>query len=357
MDGAAPEIKDQPVTGAAQSEAEYTRPIFENGCFKNPWEGWRHPGFTSFTRMLLTTKNESNVPSKEELDRTLPIVKPDIKQFDQPPKSGVRLMWIGHATVVAQIDGFTVITDPVFSHRFVQWTGPKRYRDPPCTVEELPKLDAVVISHDHFDHLNHKTVVALNKRFGGSLKWFVPMGLKRWMNDTGCENVVEMSWWDEHEVEGSGGVRVACTPSQHWCRRGAFDTNKNLWCSWCVLGPNHSFHFAGDTGYCQGFQQIGRKYGPFTAAAIPIGAYHPRWFMGPQHVDPAQALNIHMDIKSKHSIGIHWGTFVLTFEHYLEPRELLKSEVEKRKLSPAAFVTVEHGAITTFGADDFDKMD
>ncbi|XP_076447458.1 N-acyl-phosphatidylethanolamine-hydrolyzing phospholipase D-like isoform X2 [Babylonia areolata] len=350
--------KEKQSTGTALSDDnECTKPIFENGRYKNPWENWYQPQFFQFLKMAMTTKNLSNVPSKEELDKTLPIIKPDLRQFDQSPISGVRVMWIGHATVVAQLDGFTVITDPVFSQRLVQWVGPKRYRDAPCSVEELPKLDAVVISHDHRDHLDLPSVVALNRRFGKALRWFVPMGLKRWMRDVGCENVVEMTWWDEHEVEGTGGVRVVCTPCQHWCRRSAFDENKVLWSSWCVLGPKHSFHFSGDTGYCKAFQQIGRKYGPFTAAAIPIGAYCPRWFMAPQHVDPAEAVDIHMDVKSKNSIGIHWGTFVLTFEHYLEPREKLREEVEKQGLSPSAFVTVDHGTITTLGADDFDKID
>lgn len=162
------------------------------------------------------------------LDKTLPIVKPDMREFDQPLQSGVRMMWVGHSTVLAQLDGFTVITDPVFSQRASVWQrfGPKRYRDPPCSIEELPKLDAVVISHNHYDHLDHGSVVALNQRFGKDLKWFVPMGLKRWLNNVGCENVVEMTWWDEQEMEGSKGVRVACTPCQHWCKRGVNDDNR-----------------------------------------------------------------------------------------------------------------------------------
>ncbi|KAK7102146.1 N-acyl-phosphatidylethanolamine-hydrolyzing phospholipase D-like isoform X2 [Littorina saxatilis] len=339
------------------NEEELSKPICKNGRYSNPWETWKDVSLLRYFYSVAITRNESNVPSQKELDQTLPIIKPDISQFEQPLQLGVRMMWIGHATVVAQLDGFTVITDPVFSQRAsaTQWVGPKRYRDPACSVEELPKLDAVLISHNHYDHLDHDTVVALNKRFGKDLRWFVPMGLKSWMREVGCENVMEMTWWDEQEVEGTGGVRVACTPCQHWCKRGATDDNEVLWSSWCVLGPKESFYFAGDTGYCPGFKQIGRKYGPFTTAAIPIGAYHPRWFMSPQHVDPSQALDIHTDIKSKHSIGIHWGTFILTSEHYLEPQKLLKSEVEKLGLSPSAFVTVKHGAITTFGAENSDS--
>ncbi|KAK7479928.1 hypothetical protein BaRGS_00028836 [Batillaria attramentaria] len=344
---------------AAALVHEFTKPIFQNGRFENPWETWKKPSFKRFLKFAFVEKNESNVPSKEVLDQTLPIIKPDIQQFETSPVCGVRMMWIGHATVVAQLDGITVMTDPVFSSRAapMQWLGPKRYRDPPCTIEELPRIDVVVISHNHYDHLDHGSVVALNKRFGKDLQWFVPMGLKKWMNDTGCENVVEMTWWDEHEVKGSSGVRVACTPCQHWCKRSATDDNKVLWSSWCVLGPRHSFHFSGDTGYCRGFKEIGRKYGPFTAAAIPIGAYNPRWFMMPQHVNPKEAVDIHQDIGSKNSIGIHWGTFVLTYEPYLEPKELLGAEIESRKLSPCEFVTVAHGAIEVFGDDKYNSVD
>ncbi|XP_025096371.1 N-acyl-phosphatidylethanolamine-hydrolyzing phospholipase D-like isoform X2 [Pomacea canaliculata] len=340
-------------------EEEYSMPVIKNGKFHNPWDTWRQPSFSGIMKLFITTKNETNLPSEEDLDEILPIFTPDIREFDRSLISGVRMLWIGHATVVAQLDGFTVMTDPVFSMRSspIQAIGPKRIRKPPCTIEELPKVDAVVISHNHYDHLDYASVVALNQRFGENLQWFVPMGLKGWMNNAGCENVVEMTWWQEHEVQSHPGVKVACTPCQHWCKRNVSDTNEVLWSSWCILGPKNSFHFAGDTGYCCGFKQIGRKYGPFTAAAIPIGAYHPRWFMSPQHVDPQQAVDIHQDIQSKSSLGIHWGTFMLTYEPYLEPRELLKLELEKREMNPSSFVTVNHGAIKVFGASDSKTVD
>ncbi|XP_059140718.1 N-acyl-phosphatidylethanolamine-hydrolyzing phospholipase D-like [Physella acuta] len=147
-------------------------------------------------------------------------------------------------------------------------------------------------------------------------------------------------------------IRIVSTPCQHWSQRSLNDIDKVLWTSWCVIGPKHKFYFAGDTGYYSGFKQIGKRYGPFTLSTIPIGAYNPRWFLAPQHVDPEEAVKIHMDIKSQTSIGIHWGTFKLSKEFYLEPRQKLAEEVEKQDLSPSSFITVHHGEVIVIGGSD-----
>lgn len=159
------------------------------------------------------------------LDKTLSILTPDISQFSTSPASGIRVMWIGHSTVVVQFDGMTIMTDPVFSKRGspVSFWGPKRYREPPCSIEELPKLDAIVISHSHYDHLDIAAVKRLNARFGASLRWYVPIGLQWWMKSVGCENVKELSWWEENSYNG---FRFASVPCQHWSKRSLFDTNK-----------------------------------------------------------------------------------------------------------------------------------
>ena len=182
------------------------------------------------------------------------------------------------------MDGLNILTDPVFNDYcgIARMIGVKRYRPVPCTVNELPDIDAVCISHNHYDHLDYTTVCELNSRFENKIHWFVPMGLRQWMRDSGCKNVVELEWWDEHThpkfTEKSKAVKFAFTPAQHWCRRGINDTNKVLWGSWSVIGPRNRFFFAGDTGYHHGvFKQIGKRYGPFDLAAIPIGAYEPRY--------------------------------------------------------------------------------
>ncbi|XP_005109823.1 N-acyl-phosphatidylethanolamine-hydrolyzing phospholipase D [Aplysia californica] len=334
-----------------ETETEFTEACFSNGRYMNPWKTWRNPRMGGLFKFIFMTKDHSAIPKASVLDETLPVLKPDFSAYDSSPETGVRHMWVGHASSLVQLDGVTVLTDPIFSNRCspVQWIGTKRYRPPPCAIEELPKVNCVVISHNHYDHLDYNSVVALNKRFGESLRWYVPMGLKEWMNQSGCQNVVELTWWQENIYEGpKGNIKFVCTPCQHWCKRTATDDNKVLWSSWSVLGPTHRFYFAGDTGYCEGFKQIGKRYGPFDLATIPIGAYFPRDFLSPQHVDPAQAVDIHNDLKSKKSVGIHWGTFKLTKEFYLEPREKLQEELSKRGMDPSSFVTVKAGDIQVF---------
>ena len=221
-------------------------------------------------------------PNFQELDKTLPVRKLD-QEVSRPPEEGIRITWLGHASVLFQFDGFTILADPIFSDRCspLSFSGPKRYRPSPCTVAELPHIDAVCISHNHYDHLDVQTVYDLNDRFGNKLSWFVPDGLKYWMNQSGVrENVYESDWWSEKEIslKTSDNIKMkfVFTPTKHWCGRGVFDRNKVLWGSWTIIGPRYRVYFAGDTAYCPGFKEIGHKYGPFDVAAIPIGAYEPR---------------------------------------------------------------------------------
>nr|XP_055045790.1 N-acyl-phosphatidylethanolamine-hydrolyzing phospholipase D isoform X1 [Misgurnus anguillicaudatus] len=319
------------------------------GRFVNPWKTWQFPSYGTICRLFLMEKNNSNVPSaKEELDSELPVHEPYFVQHpDQcmPASSSMRVTWLGHATVLVEMDGLVLLTDPMFSQRAspMPFMGPKRYRGPPCTVQQLPRLDAVVISHSHYDHLDADSVAALNARFGSELRWFVPLGLAEWMQKAGCENVIELDWWAGERIPGHDDVRVFCTPAQHWCKRSALDDNKALWGSWTVVGPRNRFFFAGDTGYCSSFQEIGKHFGPFDLAAIPIGAYLPRGIMKSQHVDPEEAVKIHIDIKARNSLAIHWGTFALAYEYYLEPRSRLHEAMVNHELNPDLFFTLHHG--------------
>ncbi|CAG2177336.1 unnamed protein product, partial [Oppiella nova] len=169
---------------------------------------------------------------------------------------------------------------------------------------------------DHYDHLDLGSVQALNTRFGSHLHWFVPSGLKGWMRGAVgvTRNVVELEWWQSARIPSKPDVQFVMTPAQHWTGRGLTDERRVLWGSWAVVGPKHRFFFAGDTAYCPVFKQIGEMYGPFDLAAIPIGAYEPRWLIESEHVDPEQAVQIHEDIGSKLSVGVHWGTFALAHE-------------------------------------------
>lgn len=303
-------------------------------------------------RWQFLDKNTSSVPSQTILETSLPVMKIDQEELKTPPSSGVRILWIGHASTLVQFEGISVLTDPVFSDRCGLYSkfGPKRFRPSPVTVRELPKIDAVIISHSHYDHLDQGTVRDLYGRFGDGLKWFVPIGNLNWFAKNGCTNVEEMTWWQESKFSTAEGneFTFVCTPCQHWSNRGLFDRCKTLWSSWVIRGQSHSFFFGGDTGYCEAFKEIGEAYGPFTAAAIPIGAYKPRDCLKPQHVDPEEAVKIHQDVKSQSSVGIHWGTFTLTYEHYLEPPLKLKQVLEAEGLKEDAFITLRHGEAKTF---------
>ncbi|KAK3768930.1 hypothetical protein RRG08_060366 [Elysia crispata] len=337
----------------------FIQPIFKDGRYSNPWGGLWHEEATFRERLkFFFGKSHANVPrSERELDETLPILQPDLSVFALSPETGVRHLWVGHATSLVQFDGLTLLTDPIFSDRKSpsQAMGPKRYRKPPCSIAELPTVDCVLISHNHYDHLDYNSVLALNKRFGDNLCWYVPMGVKKWMTDCGVQNVVECTWWQEHSHTRStdGDFKFVCTPAQHWSKRTLTDDNKTLWCSWCVKGPNHSFFFTGDTGYCPAFKTIGSHYGPFTLATIPIGAYMPRATQSRVHTDPEDGIKVHKDVRSEASIGIHWGTFHnISKEFYLEPREKLKELVEQQGMSSTAFITTKHGEIVLIGANN-----
>ncbi|KAK1789460.1 hypothetical protein P4O66_015374 [Electrophorus voltai] len=320
-----------------------------HGRFVNPWPTWQFPSYFTIMHLFLMEKNNSNVPSsKEELDKELPVLEP---YFVQNPEqcghldSSLRVTWLGHATVLLEMDGLVVLTDPIFSQRAspLSFMGPKRYRGPVCSVAQLPHVDAVLISHTHYDHLDTYTVGALNARFRSNLRWFVPLGMLGWMKERGCENVVELNWWEENGIPGHEDVMFVCTPAQHWCKRTPMDDNRVLWASWSVLGPNNRFFFAGDTGYCPVFAEIGKCFGPFDLAAIPIGAYLPRDIMKAQHVDPEEAVQIHIDIQAKNSLAIHWGTFALSYEYYLEPPVRMRDAMVAHALNPDQFFTLSHG--------------
>jgi N-acyl-phosphatidylethanolamine-hydrolysing phospholipase D len=298
------------------------------------------------------------LPKPPENGYRFPIDKPDLAWLGAN-KTIPSATWIGHATMLLQSNGVNLLTDPVFSDRAspVSFMGPKRKVPPALSLAQLPHIDVVLISHNHYDHLDVDSVQRLNAQAGGPPLFLVPLGVKDWMHDKGIDNVREMDWWESAAVQG---LDIDFVPSQHWSVRGLFDRNETLWGGWVVRtaavatadNPAHpasergrpfSFYFAGDTGYSKDFADIGRKYGGFDLAMIPIGAYAPRWFMSNQHVDPAQAVQIHRDVHAKQSIAIHWGTFELSDEPLDEPPKLLKSEMEKAGLPPQQFIALRHG--------------
>ena len=250
-------------------------------------------------------------------------------------------VWGGHSTMLVVLEGKLILTDPILSEYCspVQFAGPKRYTPPAIDKDVLTMVDLVLISHNHYDHLDYNTVMLI----GNHAKWIVPLGLKQWFKEQGIYEVKEYDWWDDDLVEG---VKITCLPSQHWSKRTVIKEFDTLWASWAVEHEGFKFWFAGDTGYNSNqFREIGEKAGPFDFSAIPIGGYDPRWFMSNFHVDPGEAVAIHLDVRSKRSVGVHWGTFVLTTEPVNEPPQKLKQVMVEKGMNPLEFIAPVHGEI------------
>lgn len=232
------------------------------------------------------------------------------------------LTWIGHATLLLQVGSYNILTDPHFSDRAspVSFAGPKRLAAPGIAIDDLPHIDLVLISHNHYDHLDEASVKRLAAQAGGPPMFIVPLGMEQWLRAAGIANVVELDWWDRVRM---GSLDVHLVPVQHWSQRTLFDRNKSLWGGFYVQHRTLSFFHAGDTGYSKDFADIRQRLGAPDIAAIPIGAYEPRWFMGKQHVDPVEAVQIHKDLGAKYSIGVHWGTFQLADEAPEQPPQAL----------------------------------
>ena len=242
--------------------------------------------------------------------------------------------------------GLNILTDPIFSDRAspVQFSGPKRTTPTPITLAQLPHIDLVVISHNHYDHLDRQTVLALKDQKGGSPLFAAPLGIHQWFLDQGISNVQKFDWWQtESQLPQLKGLAVTFVPSQHWSARTPFDRHATLWGSWVFQADGFTTFFSGDTGYSKDFKDIAQRFGKFDLALIPVGAYEPRWFMQDQHVNPAEAVAIHQDLSAALSIGIHWGTFELTDESLDQPMIDLPKALDAAGVGRDKFVMLKHG--------------
>ena len=291
------------------------------------------------------------LPKRPDNHYQFPLVQPDVAWL-KANRSVTSATWIGHATMLMQVNGTNVLTDPIFSERAspVGFVGPARKVAPPISIADLPHIDVVLISHNHYDHLDGDTVLALSRQNGGSPLFLVPLGIKPWMAQLGITNVREMDWW---ETTRAGTLDIHFVPVQHWSARGVNDRFQTLWGGWVAQTPAgaaapFSFFFAGDAGYSKDFADIGKKFGGVDLALLPVGAYAPRWFMQSQHIDPAEAVKVHQDVRARRSIGIHWGTFELTDEALDEPPRMLARAMQAAGLAQDAFVVFKHGEMRRF---------
>ena len=255
---------------------------------------------------------------------------------------------MGHSSFLLQLGGVNVLTDPVWSERAspVQWAGPRRLSPPGVPFERLPPIDLVVQSHNHYDHLDDTTVrrlVAANP----DAHWVAPLGVGAFLRDRGARLVTEHDWWDAADA---AGLRVTAVPAQHFSGRGFRDRNQSLWCGWTLKTDAVSVYFAGDTGYPAAFGDIGERLGPFDVALMPVGAYEPRWFMRPVHMNPEEAVRAYRDLHRPHGserrgifVPMHWGTFRLTDEPVEEPPLLTARHWREAGLPDASLWRLAHG--------------
>lgn len=247
----------------------------------------------------------------------VPPVEPNDGTFlrENAQHSVPTVTWIGHSTVLVQMDGVTFLTDPIWSERAspFSFAGPKRYVDPGVAFDALPPIDFAVVSHSHYDHADVPTLVRLAR---AGTRIVVPLELGGLLRAAGIADVDELDWW-EHRTFGR--VAVHCVPAQHWSARGLGDRNETLWSGWAVVGPTRRFYYAGDTGYFAGFAEIGERLGPFELAALPIGAYEPAAMMRAHHMNPEEAVQAGLDLGARTMLGVHYGTFDLTDEALDEP--------------------------------------
>ena len=260
-----------------------------------------------------------------------------------PPQrvEGAELLvtFVNHSTVLLQTEGCNILTDPVWSRRVspVQWTGPERHRDPGIRFDDLPEIDCLLITHNHYDHFDRPTLRRLAQR--GQPAVFCPLGLAKLLRQTGFRNVQELDWGQCAEWKE---MRIHCTQAQHFSGRGLFDRNRTLWCGWLLETAGGNLYYAGDTGFGSFWDQIREQFAPIRLALLPIGAYEPEWFMGPVHMTPEEAVAAWDNLGAATAVAMHYGTFALADDGESDPVDRLRNALRGRH-DAGQFLVVPEG--------------
>jgi L-ascorbate metabolism protein UlaG (beta-lactamase superfamily) len=306
---------------------------FNGKTFYNPWLDRPTKGFLQVLKWKMTTE-EAEWPKWVD-DNVTPQVATSV------PKEEIHVTLINHATLLIQLHGLNILTDPVFEWRSspVSWAGPFRHRSPGIEFDQLPKIDAVLISHNHYDHLSVDSIKKLAQIHNPL--FIVPLGNEKLLKSAGAKRVAQLDWGQKTPV--LEGVQVNCVPVQHWSARSLFDRNEALWSGFVIEAYGKKIYFGGDTGYGPHFKETFKKFGAMDLAMLPVGAYEPRWFMKDYHLNPEEAVQASLDLGAKMNIGMHFGTFQLTDEAIEQPVIDLKTALETRKISPETFVAPKNG--------------
>ena len=313
------------------------------GGFRNPWANAGAPAFGSFLKWVLVQRATQRRPA-DPPHSTFLRLDPKLA-MPRAPRDALLVTWVGHSSFLIQVGGLNVLTDPIWSSRAspVRFAGPRRWVEPGIEFAALPPVDLVLLSHNHYDHLDDHTVRRLAARHPRAT-WLVPLGLARFVRARGARDVREHDWWQETTVQSA---LIGCTPAQHFSSRGIRDRGDTLWCGWSVRTDVHRVFFAGDSGYHPEFGRIAERYGPFDVALLPIGGYEPRWFMQPVHMNPEEAVRAFRDLgggaHGSVMIPMHWGTFKLTDEAMDEPPFRARAAWEAAGLEPERFWVLAHG--------------
>lgn len=280
--------------------------------------------------------------AKRKPDKWVRNYETDVRDIPIPEvrEGKVQVTFVNHSTFLIQTLTMNILTDPMWSERCspIQFAGPRRMRPPGIRFEDLPRIDLVLLSHNHYDHFDVNTLRKIEKSW--SPKYIAPLGVDKLLSKIGCKDVQVVDWHNELSVHD---IRVKATPANHFSARGMMDRNQTLWCGYIMYIDDFVLYFAGDTGYGDCFKEIGHTEGSIDLALIPIGAYKPEWFMSPVHISPDEALRVHHDVNARYSIAMHFGTFSLADDNPETSTQALLATLEKNQVDPKYFIIPDEG--------------
>jgi len=304
--------------------------------FSNPSPDYRPRSLGEIFRWVFVDREKGQRKKNKQLHSLARVANDGA--FLRANNTEFTVTWAGHSTVLIQMEGHNILMDPIWSNRAspLPFVGPKRYISPGIEFENLPEIDVVVLSHNHYDHFDKRTIRKLRN---GPL-FIVPMGFGRELRRMHINNYRELDWWESFTAHG---VEFVCTPAQHYSARRLTDHGRSLWCSWAVRGIGNTFFFAGDTGYFGGLSEIGNRYGPFDLVCLPIGAYLPRRYLSYVHMSPEESVKAYRDLRGRIFLAIHWGTFNLGNDPPTLAPEQLMNVVADSGLDETLFWVLKHG--------------